>query len=645
MKYILVDRPSNRPKNKLFLGEKTEFEVPEENVDEANYDDPTEEELNSLASDRVVLRQKALKSSNYEAEKMVKRELKRQPPSLFYKGESVLLRIPISKKPVKGKKTSLKNGCEGRIIDANHNVHKYKIEYNYTVTSKNKQAWFKVDDVTSLTKEEENKRQQIAKENIRQSRKRLKAECESHFETDKVRGLLQKASRKESVLDASIHQIISGEKLNGDTINFYFDYLNENFAARSEVNLVGLGSSYLYPSLERGGDAYRKYISNKSLWEYENIMIPVHLPHEEHWFLLVISILNLCIYIYDSASCHPDSYKTVLDTIRNKFIKNECELLSSEESALFQENNWDEDFPICLKQKNKTDCGVLICLLAKHLMSGEQCNSADIKLDHPRDEMASDLLNLATSETDRFQDFPESLQWMFGDDANQNESPKSKLDKEVTSAGLSYRQPPTPKDGNCLFHTISDQLKRMGKPPQTASQLRTDVVSFLKSNPTTPDGIHFREFVNHGGWETYLRRMSMDGEWGDYIALLGLVDMLDIPVAVVSSLGEEGLHIIYPSKHTKKEADFDNIALVGHEAESHFHSLQQMDAVTMDVVEELKSKYGEGRITEDQICPKCGKKFDSYSSGVYEGENGLLQVYADDSVFCENCLQEDWESY
>jgi len=34
----------------------------------------------------------------------------------------------------------------------------------------------------------------------------------------------------------------------------------------------------------------------------------------------------------------------------------------------------------------------------------------------------------------------------------------------------------------------------------------------------------------------------VDGEWHDYIALLGLVNMLDIPVAVVSSLGEEGLN-------------------------------------------------------------------------------------------------------
>ena len=41
--------------------------------------------------------------------------------------------------------------------------------------------------------------------------------------------------------------------------------------------------------------------------------------------------------------------------------------------------------------------------------------------------------------------------------------------------------------------------------------------------------------------------------------------------------------------------------LLGHEAESHFHSLQQMDkeaAKKPEVVEELKLKYGEGRITD-----------------------------------------------
>lgn len=148
----------------------------------------------------------------------------------------------------------------------------------------------------------------------------------------------------------------------------------------------------------------------KSLWECENVMIPVHLPREELWFLLVISIINLCLCIYDSASDHAHTYKTVFDTIKNQFIEKECEVLPSEESELFLENNCDEELAKCPNQTNKTDCDVFTCLLAKHLIS-EQCNYVDIKLDHPRDEMAGDLLNLETAGTNRVQDLPENLQW------------------------------------------------------------------------------------------------------------------------------------------------------------------------------------------------------------------------------------------
>ena len=64
--------------------------------------------------------------------------------------------------------------------------------------------------------------------------------------------------------------------------------------------------------------------------------------------------------------------------------------------------------------------------------------------------------------------------------------------------------------------------------------------------------------------------MSITREWGNYVALLGLVKIFDIAVAAVSSLGE-GLSIIYPSNHSQEEADFDSI-------------------------EELKLKYGEGEL-------------------------------------------------
>ena len=100
------------------------------------------------------------------------------------------------------------------------------------------------------------------------------------------------------------------------------------------------------------------------------------------------------------------------------------------------------------------------------------------------------------------------------------------------------------------------------------------MVNYLRSNPSIPDGTHFSEFVNLGAWDTYLRRMAMDGEWGDWIALWVLIKMLEIPVAVVSSLGETGLNVIYPSTCENKEQATGDMALLGHEAELHYHSLE-----------------------------------------------------------------------
>ena len=102
--------------------------------------------------------------------------------------------------------------------------------------------------------------------------------------------------------------------------------------------------------------------------------------------------------------------------------------------------------------------------------------------------------------------------------------------------------------------------------------------------------------------------MAMDGEWGDCIALWGLINMLEIPVAVVSSLGETGLNVIYPSACENKEQATGDMALLGHEAELHYHSLEPTASQNsqLAVVQELKQKYGEGKITED-ICPRCGR--------------------------------------
>ena len=136
----------------------------------------------------------------------------------------------------------------------------------------------------------------------------------------------------------------------------------------------------------------------------------------------------------------------------------------------------------------------------------------------------------------------------------------------------------------------------------------------------------------------------MDGEWGDWIALWGLTNMLNIPVALVFCLGEAGLKIINPTAREEETGDFGELALLGHKAEVHLDSLEPASdtANPNNVASELTARYDEGKLTEE-ICPNCSKKFQCFSVGVFEGANGMLQVYSDDNVFCNDCHKYEFD--
>lgn len=88
----------------------------------------------------------------------------------------------------------------------------------------------------------------------------------------------------------------------------------------SKKEMVSLASSYFYTSRERPGDnsSYQKYGGKNPLQSYENLIAPVHLPTEKHWLPVMISIIDVCIYIYKSTYFSADIHHTVL---KQKFIK------------------------------------------------------------------------------------------------------------------------------------------------------------------------------------------------------------------------------------------------------------------------------------------------------------------------------------
>ena len=75
--------------------------------------------------------------------------------------------------------------------------------------------------------------------------------------------------------------------------------------------------------------------------------------------------------------------------------------------------------------------------------------------------------------------------------------------------------------------------------------------------------------------------------------------MLNTPVALVSRLGEGGLQIINPATNEDEGRDLTVMALLGHEAEVHYHNLEAPN----NPVTETKAKYAEGKVPEE-ICPK-----------------------------------------
>ncbi|XP_078605300.1 uncharacterized protein LOC144878523 [Branchiostoma floridae x Branchiostoma japonicum] len=147
----------------------------------------------------------------------------------------------------------------------------------------------------------------------------------------------------------------------------------------------------------------------------------------------------------------------------------------------------------------------------------------------------------------------------------------NRLAIHLMESGLKLR-PDVPKDGNCLFYAVSDQLVRTGSTVISHSQLRQDVVGYLSKHPHNEHGDHLRAFVPNEDWEDYLQQMSRDGVWGDHIVLQAMASMLGRDIRIVSSIDAENYTTIL-SPMGNQQVTTGPPLLLGHYAENHYASL------------------------------------------------------------------------
>ncbi|XP_078608430.1 uncharacterized protein LOC144880240 [Branchiostoma floridae x Branchiostoma japonicum] len=155
------------------------------------------------------------------------------------------------------------------------------------------------------------------------------------------------------------------------------------------------------------------------------------------------------------------------------------------------------------------------------------------------------------------------------------------LEQRAQTAGLKFRTP-TPKDGNCFFWAVSDQLQREelkqeGAEQMTQEDIRKSVTSYIRDHPNTADGEPLASFIPGSSLEEYLAKMSEDGAWADHICVQATADFLGRPVSIVSTSGKDDECFIFVQPQS---GDSDGSSLLlGHYSENHYQSLDTTAAL------------------------------------------------------------------
>ncbi|XP_071785767.1 uncharacterized protein [Asterias amurensis] len=134
----------------------------------------------------------------------------------------------------------------------------------------------------------------------------------------------------------------------------------------------------------------------------------------------------------------------------------------------------------------------------------------------------------------------------------------------------------TPRDSNCLFHVLVDQLSRAKVNSRLDHrQLRHQLVDHLRRNPTNSDGEHLQSFLYVMTWEEYLNRME-ENEWGDQFILQAFSSLYQATIHIISSLGENYNYIVTPIAETPRGQEL----ILGHMFERHYISLEPLDSLS-----------------------------------------------------------------
>lgn len=110
------------------------------------------------------------------------------------------------------------------------------------------------------------------------------------------------------------------------------------------------------------------------------------------------------------------------------------------------------------------------------------------------------------------------------------------IEKKLLSLDLCVRE--MPADGSCLFEAVSDQLRLVGEPVQSASELRKCAVTYMRDHRDEFMAFYVSDEADGDGNDTfddYCTKMASTDAWGGQLELVALSRALNVQISVVSA--------------------------------------------------------------------------------------------------------------
>lgn len=136
-----------------------------------------------------------------------------------------------------------------------------------------------------------------------------------------------------------------------------------------------------------------------------------------------------------------------------------------------------------------------------------------------------------------YQELLSASQWWSDNEALQRAIKKSmEAEKSASAIALAanakkfgYQCEDVPREGNCFYHSISEQLKREAKVSIPHQRLRELTVQHVLEN------VNLYSAATEGSMHTFIDRMSQPGEWADGVHVQALSRALNVNLVIIRS--------------------------------------------------------------------------------------------------------------